>query len=167
MDNLIAQFMNKTNHFDNIGMIVGQNERLLSIHNMRDNHAQKAYKRAKELIEVHYPINDDDAFRKSFTGYLRKQIAKEKYITNIEQSINWIELDNLTKTYLEYQVNWDAYSYDLELINQSQVNMWKLCEKLCKTLNASKEISIDFGSISFLEFNGKWHPSFDEISMLK
>jgi len=167
MDNLIAQFMNKTNHFDNIGMKVGKNERLLSIHTLRDSHAEKAYKRAKELIEVHYPIDNDDEFRKHFAGYLRKQIAKEKYITSIEENINWHELEKLTAIYNEYHVNWDAYSYDLELRNPKQIDTWKLCEKLCKILNASQDISIEFGSISFLEYKGKWQPSFDAIHLLK
>jgi hypothetical protein len=167
VDNLIAQFLNKINQFDNIGMKVGKNERLLHIHTMRDNYAEKTYKRAKELVEQYYTIDDDDEFRKHFAGYLRKQIAKEKYITSIEENINWVDLNNLSMRYLEYHVNWDAYSYDLELTNPKQIDTWKLCEKLCKTLNASQDISIEFGSIPFLEYKGKWQPSFDKINLLK
>ena len=148
-------------------MKVGKNERLLNIHTMRDNHAEKTYQNARQLVEQYYPIDDDDAFRKHFAGYLRKQIAKEKYVTSIEENINWGELENLSMRYLEYHVNWDAYSYDLELINPKQIEMWKLCEKLAKTLNASGSLSKEFKSIPFLENNGKWQPSFDLINMLK
>lgn len=163
---MIAQFMNKINQFDNIGMKVGKNERLLNIHTMRDNHAEKTYQNARQLVEQYYPIDDDDAFRKHFAGYLRKQIAKEKYVTSIEENINWGELENLSMRYLEYHVNWDAYSYDLELTNPKQIEMWKLCEKLAKTLNGAGSISKEFKSIPFLENKDKWQPSFDLINLL-
>lgn len=164
---MIAQFMNKINQFDNIGMKVGKNESLLNIHTMRDNHAENTYQNARQLVEQHYPIDDDNAFRKHFAEYLRKQIAKEKYVTSIEGNINWIELHKLSQRYLEYHVNWDAYSYDLELTNPKQIEMWKLCEKLAKTLNASGSLCEEFKSIPFLENKGKWHPSFDLINLLK
>lgn len=163
---VIAQFMNKINQFDNIGMKVGKNERLLNIHTLRDNHAEATYKQARQLVEQYYPIADDTSFRKHFAGYLRKQIAKKKYVTNIEENMNWIELDKLSQRYLEYHVNWDAYSYDLELINPTQIEMWKLCEKLAKTLNSAGSLSKEFNLIPFLENNGKWQPSFDLINML-
>lgn len=148
-------------------MKVGKNTQLETIHKLRDAHAEGVYQRAKKYVEQYYPIKNDDAFRRSFVGYLRKEIAGEKYITNVERNINWHELEKLASIYSEYHVNWDAYSYDLELTNQRQIDTWKLCEKLCKVLNNEGDISQAFRRIPFLENNGQWHPSFTEIQMLK
>jgi hypothetical protein len=148
-------------------MKVGKNIQLETIHKMRDAHAEGVYQCAKKYVEQYYPIKDDDAFRRSFVGYLRKQIAGEKYVTNVEQNINWHELEKLASIYSEYHVNWDAYSYDLELTNQKQIDAWKLCEKLCKVLNNGGEVSKVFSRIPFLENNGQWHPCFEQIQMLK
>ena len=155
-------------------MKVGKNTQLEGIHKMRDAYAEGTYQRAKQYVEQFYPITDDDAFRQSFVGYLRKQIAGEKYVTNVEQNINWHELEKLSSIYSEYHVNWDAYSYDLILETPKQVEAWKMLEKVCNVLNNSQDIALvifdpkkDSSRVRCIVFeDGKFIPSFAEVKSL-
>ena len=155
-------------------MKVGKNTQLQSIHKLRNEHAERTYQRAKEYVQQYYPITDEDAFRQSFVGYLRKQIAGEKYKTNAEENIDWIALEKLASIYSEYHVNFDAYSYDLILETPKQIEAWKMLEKICNVINNDHEVAVqifdpkkEFSRIKCIVFDGgKYVPSFSEVKSL-
>jgi len=155
-------------------MKVGKNTQLQSIHKLRNEHATKQIKRAREIVNQYYPIANEADFEKDFCAYLKKQIAGAYISNQVESQIDWKELALLNSIYQEYKVNFDAYSYDLILETPQQIEAWKMLEKICNVINNEHELAVqiydpkkEFSRIKCIVFeSGKFVPSFSEVKSL-
>jgi len=107
---------------------IGTNYQLKAIHELRNNYAQKTLKSAIELLTSHeISINDMEAFKSSFTNYVRSYINSHEVLKHIDTQtiLNWNNLYKLEQTYKEYFEPTDLIDYDIYATTQPQIEGYK------------------------------------------
>jgi hypothetical protein len=114
---------------------IGTNHQQKAIHELRNNHAQSTFKRACELVTAHeISINDMEAFKLSFTNYVRAYISSHDVLKHLDTStlISWNHLYKLEKTYKEYFEPIELIDYDIYATTETQIEAYKYAKKLIR-----------------------------------
>jgi len=149
---------------------IGTNYQLKAIHELRNNHAQSTFKRAYELVTAHeISINDIEAFKLSFTSYVRAYISSHEVLKHLDMStqLNWNNLYQLEKTYKEYFVPIELIDYDIYATTQPQIEGYKYAKKLKELMNEHPLIRENFNVPLLIKQGHSFDIDADAILMLK
>jgi hypothetical protein len=149
---------------------IGTNHQQKTIHELRNNHAQSTLKRARELVTAHeININDIEAFKLSFTNYVRAYISSHEVLKHLDTStlISWNHLYQLEKTYKEYFEPIDLIDYDIYATTQPQIEGYKYAKKLKELMNEHPLIRENFNVPLLIKQGYSFEIDPEAILMLK
>jgi len=149
---------------------IGTNHQQKVINELRNNHAQSTFKRACELVTAHeISINDIEAFKSSFTSYVRAYINSHQVLKHLDMStqLNWNNLYKLEGTYKEYFVPTDLIDYDIYATTQPQIEGYKYAKKLKELMNEHPLIRENFNVPLLIKQGHSFDIDADAILMLK
>jgi hypothetical protein len=149
---------------------IGTNYQLKAIHELRNNHAQSTLKHACELVTAHeISINDMEAFKSSFTNYVRAYISSHEVLKHLDMStqLNWNNLYKLEKTYKEYFVPIELIDYDIYATTQPQIDGYKYAKKLKELMNEHPLIREKFNVPLLIKQGHSFEIDPEAILMLK
>jgi hypothetical protein len=149
---------------------IGTNHQQKAIHELRNNHAQSTFKRACELVTAHeISINDMEAFKLSFTNYVRAYISSHDVLKHLDTStlISWNHLYKLEKTYKEYFEPIELIDYDIYATTETQIEAYKYAKKLKELMNEHPLIRENFNVPLLIKQGHLFDIDADAILMLK
>jgi hypothetical protein len=149
---------------------IGTNHQLKAIHELRNNHAESTFKRACELVTAHeISINDMEAFKLSFTSYVRAYISSHDVLKHIDIStqLNWNHLYKLEQTYKEYFVPIELIDYDIYATTDTQIEAYKYAKKIKELMNEHPLIKENFNVPLLIKQGHSFDIDADAILLLK
>ena len=149
---------------------IGTNTQAKTINELRNNHAQSTLKRACELVTAHeISINDMEAFKSSFTSYVRAYISSHEVLKHLDMStqLNWNHLYKLEGTYKEYFVPIELIDYDIYATTQPQIEGYKYANKLKELMNEHPLIRENFNVPLLIKQGYSFEIDPEAILMLK
>lgn len=122
-------------------MKIGTNTQLKNIHDMRNNVAENSFQRALSMAETHIKVKDQDAFKKSFVGYILDAVKSDSVLRHIDiQTLyNLNDISFHETRYKEYYTDYSLYNYDYIVTNDTQKDAYKWAVKVCELLNKSPQ----------------------------
>jgi len=126
---------------------IGTNTQAKTIHELRNNHAQKTLQFALEFMKANdMEVKDQDIFRQSFVSYAREHIKSHEVLKHLDTSnlISWNNLYQLEKTYHDYFVPIELIDYDIYATTETQIEAYKYAKKLKELLNEHPLIRSNF-----------------------
>ena len=126
---------------------IGTNTHAKTIHELRNNHAQKTFNSALEFMKDNdMEVKDMDTFRQSFVSYAREHIKAHDVLKHLDTSnlIQWSTLHKLEQTYREYFQPTELIDYDIYATTETQIEAYKYAKKLKELLNEHPLISSNF-----------------------
>lgn len=126
---------------------IGTNIHLKTIHELRNNHANKTLESALEFMKSNdMEVKDIDTFRQSFVNYAREQIKAHDVLKHLDTSnlIQWSTLHKLEQIYHEYFEPTELIDYDIYATTETQIEAYKYAKKLKELLNEHPLIRSNF-----------------------
>lgn len=126
---------------------IGTNTQAKTIHELRNNHAQKTFNSALEFMKDNdMEVRDMDTFRQSFVNYAREQINAHDVLKHLDTSnlIQWSTLYKLEQIYHEYFQPTELIDYDIYATTDTQIEAYKYAKKLKELLNEHPLIRSNF-----------------------
>jgi hypothetical protein len=126
---------------------IGTNTQAKTIHELRNNHAQKTFNSALEFMKDNdMEVKDMDTFRQGFVNYARERIKAHEVLKHLDTSnlIQWSTLYKLEQIYHEYFEPTELIDYDIYATTDTQIEAYKYAKKLKELLNEHPLIRSNF-----------------------
>ena len=126
---------------------IGTNTQAKTIHELRNNHAQKTFNSALEFMKDNdMEVKDMDTFRQSFVSYARERIKAHDVLKHLDTSnlIQWSTLHKLEQIYRDYFQPTELIDYDIYATTDTQIEAYKYAKKLKELLNEHPLIRSNF-----------------------
>lgn len=126
---------------------IGTNTQAKTIHELRNNHAQRTFNSALEFMKSNdMEVKDIDTFKQSFVNYARERIKAHDVLKHLDTSnlIQWSTLHKLEQIYHEYFEPTELIDYDIYATTETQIEAYKYAKKLKELLNEHPLIRTNF-----------------------